>query len=67
MLAFDISALKYKFKEINHINPVDKTMKDYEVINPLGNIPMVEDGHFRAVGGDVVIYTLVCKNQTLIG
>ena len=28
---------------------------------------MVEDGHFRAVGGDVVIYAFVCKNQTLIG
>ena len=67
MLAFDMSAVKYKFKEINHIDPVFKTMQDYEVINPLGNIPMVEDGHFRAVGGDVVIYAFVSKNQTLIG
>ena len=29
MLSFDISALKYKFKEINHVNPEVKTMKDY--------------------------------------
>jgi glutathione S-transferase len=67
MLAFDMSDTKFKFKEINHIKPVVKTMKDYQVINPLGNIPMIEDGHFRAIGGDVVIYIFVCKNQRILG
>ena len=62
-----MSALKYKFKEINLINPVVKTIKDYQEINPLGNIPMIEDGHFRAIGGDVVIYMFISKNRPLLG
>ena len=53
------------------LNNVDTTKndhkkKEYTDINPTATIPMLEEGHFRVLGGNHVIYVFLSKSKSSI-
>ena len=36
-------------------------------INPTGHIPMIEEGQFKILGGNHVIFVFLCKNSGMVG
>lgn len=34
----------------------------YLAVNPTGHIPMIEEGHYKVLGGSHIIYVFLCKH-----
>ena len=51
---------------LNKIDTIKNQHKDirYVGINPTCTIPMIEEGMFKVLGGNHVIYVFLCKNHT---
>ena len=62
----EISGKNFKFNNVDFLKPGPK-FNEYLAINPLGTIPMVEEGNFRIFGGSNIIYIFLCKNSQAIG
>ena len=39
----------------------------YLAVNPTGHIPMIEDGTYRVLGGNHIIFVYLCKSKSTIG
>ena len=44
----------------------DNTSKNYLTINPTGHIPMLEEGPYKVLGGNHLVYIYLCKSKTAI-
>jgi glutathione S-transferase len=49
---------------MNSIDFIKQANQDvrYTAINPTGHIPMIEEGQFKVLGGNHVIYVYLCKH-----
>jgi len=62
----DKAGVKYIFNKIDTIAGDNKQSR-YLSINPTGHIPMIEEGHFKVLGGNHIILIFLCKSKTIIG
>ena len=53
---------------LNRIDPLKNENKGamYIRINPTSHIPMIEEGHYKVLGGNHIIYVYLCKTKTAI-
>ena len=54
-----------------HINPFDPTKGENKTdkflqINPCGQIPMIEEGNYKVMGGSYVMFVYMCKRRSEI-
>ena len=57
----EIGGKSFKFNNVDYLKPGPK-FNDYLAKNPLGTIPMIEEGSYRIFGGSNIIYIFLCKN-----
>ena len=62
----DKAGVKYIFNKIDTIAGDNKQAR-YLSINPTGHIPMIEEGHFKVLGGNHIILIFLCKSKSHIG
>ena len=62
-MACDFSQKQAAWNEIDFIKQAN-TDSRYTAINPTGHIPMVEEGQFKVLGGNHVIYVYLCKHTS---
>ena len=50
---------------LNKIEPLknDNTATRYLSVNPTGHIPMIEEGMFKVLGGNHIIFVYLCKSK----
>ena len=65
MAMCEVSGTKYI---LNSIEPLkgDNSATRYLAINPTGHIPMLEEGFFKVLGGNQLIYIFMVKNKSSI-
>lgn len=52
---------------VNQINYLDlQGTKAFQKINPSGHIPMLEEGQYKVLGGDHIIYIYLCRSNSNI-
>jgi glutathione S-transferase len=61
----EIGEKSFKFENIEFLKPGPK-FNEYLSKNPLGTIPMLEEGNYRIFGGSNLIYIFLCKNSQAI-
>ena len=44
----------------------DNRNKNYVSINPTGHIPMIEEGPYKVLGGNHLVYIYLCKSKSSI-
>jgi glutathione S-transferase len=62
----EVGGKNFKFNNVDFLKPGQK-FNEYLTKNPLGSIPMIEEGNFRIFGGSNIIYIFLCKNSQAIG
>lgn len=55
----------YLFNKIDTLKGENK-QGHYLRINPTGHIPMIEEGHFKVLGGNHIIFVYLCKSKAII-
>jgi len=55
----------YKLNKIEPLKGDNKNVR-YLSINPTGHIPMIEDGMFKVLGGNHIIFVFLCKSKANI-
>ena len=60
----DVKDFVYKPVEL-----VDKSPKnaEFNLVNPTGHFPFIEERDYRVLGGNHVVYIFLCKNNTAVG
>ena len=66
MAICDKAEVKYQMNKINPINNENIGVR-YLDLNPTGHIPMIEDGTYRVLGGNHIIFVYLCKAKSSIG
>lgn len=56
------SGVKIQLNKIDILKKEHQTPK-YLAINPTGHIPMIEEGQYKVMGGNHIIYVYICKNN----
>ena len=65
MCICDKTGTKFIFSRIDTIAG-DNRQQRYLSINPTGHIPMIEEGHFKVLGGNHIILIFLCKSKSAI-
>lgn len=61
----DKAGQTYIFNKIDTLKGENKQTR-YISINPTGHIPMIEEGMFKVLGGNHIIYVYLCKSKANI-
>ena len=50
---------------LNEVNPLknENNSPSFLAINPTGHLPMIEDGPYKVLGGNHLIYVYLCKSK----
>ena len=61
-----LSSQAYILNKVDHLKGEHKQPK-YAAINPTGHIPMAEEGPYKIMGGNHIIFIYLCKSKPAIG
>jgi len=62
MAACAISNQQFSLQEIDTLKG-DNRQPRYLQVNPTGHIPLIEDGPYKVLGGNHLVYVYVCKSK----
>jgi glutathione S-transferase len=62
MGACSISGQHYQLQEVDTFKGENKVPR-YLSINPTGHIPLIEDGPYKVLGGNHLVYVYICKSK----
>ena len=65
MACCKFSEVKFVMNSINFLAG-DNRNKNYVSINPTGHIPMIEEGPYKVLGGNHLVYIYLCKSKSSI-
>ena len=60
------SGKQFNFNSIDFIKGENSDNR-FTNINPTGHIPMIEEGQFKILGGNHIIFVFLCKNSAIVG
>ena len=65
MTICDKTQTKFIYNQINPIKGENRNNK-YLLINPTGHVPMIQDGQFKVLGGNHIIFVYLAKSKSVI-
>ena len=64
-MACRLAGKDFDFKPVDLQNAAKNV--EFKQLNPTGHFPFIEDGQWRVMGGNYVIFVFLCKNASAVG
>jgi len=66
MAACAYSNQQFNLQEIDTLKGENRQPR-YLQVNPTGHIPLIEDGPYKVLGGNHLVYVYICKSKSQVG